>query len=492
MKKTLLLAVAFTMGAIQAHSQFVNWENAGTNYVYDFSGNRAPGQPASLEPIPTDGYKETVTTASLGWMPAPSSGTAYLRYSGAAEFNGGYKLVPFPNPTGLEVLIANGGPNKLSLIDAAGATEISRFSTTLKFGDSGTKGLIRLMLGNTDGFTSSGVFTSNSNLSSGTNADIFAALGILYGATGIKLIGRNNPTGSGTTGTTYPDVKSDAFVLGRNHELEVFMNNSVAEQEYTYGTNTITIPSKAYHVWIDGVQLDVAGAVNFPAAIGGKTEVPVNKVINAFGFSHLSGDATTPTSTVTFSNIRFDYAVTTLPIVLSSFTAKKQNDAVKLNWTTASEKNNAHFDILRSSTGKEFQTIEQVSGAGNSNDVKNYSYTDYKPASGTNYYQLRQVDFNGTSTESEVRAVTTDLVKDGFVVYKETNNLVASIHSATAGRGSVKVANILGDILRTIPAELGAGYTKVDLGNLNLKSGVYLVHLVVGNRSQTVKFIAED
>jgi len=83
-----------------------------------------------------------------------------------------------------------------------------------------------------------------------------------------------------------------------------------------------------------------------------------------------------------------------LPIELSDFKCRSEKTGINLSWNTTSEKNNAFFKIERSSDGVNFNEVGRVIGAGNSNELKAYSYTDQYPSRGVNYYRLTQVDFN--------------------------------------------------------------------------------------------------
>jgi hypothetical protein len=69
-----------------------------------------------------------------------------------------------------------------------------------------------------------------------------------------------------------------------------------------------------------------------------------------------------------------------------------------LEWTTASEINNDYFAVERSLDGLSFQEIDQVQGKGNSQSEQTYQFWDRQVLSGTVYYRLRQVDFDGTAT----------------------------------------------------------------------------------------------
>jgi hypothetical protein len=96
-----------------------------------------------------------------------------------------------------------------------------------------------------------------------------------------------------------------------------------------------------------------------------------------------------------------------LPIELVNFNCSYINRNTNgLNWTTASESNNDYFAIERSSNGIEFNQIAKVDGAGNSLTTLNYSFKDENPLSGISYYRLKQVDFNGKFSYSEICSVT--------------------------------------------------------------------------------------
>ena len=93
-----------------------------------------------------------------------------------------------------------------------------------------------------------------------------------------------------------------------------------------------------------------------------------------------------------------------LPITLLSFDAKRQDDQyVLLQWSTAQEINNKGFEIEMSEDNLNFETVAFVDGAGNTNVVKDYELrVKYDNAA---YYRLKQIDFNGEFTYSDIRFV---------------------------------------------------------------------------------------
>ncbi|MDD3740367.1 MAG: T9SS type A sorting domain-containing protein [Bacteroidales bacterium] len=89
-----------------------------------------------------------------------------------------------------------------------------------------------------------------------------------------------------------------------------------------------------------------------------------------------------------------------LPVDLAMFTAICDNKNVKISWQTQSEINNDYFSLEKSTNGKDFFEIYKVLGCGNCNFINNYEYIDN--SEGTNYYRLKQTDFDGTPSYSEI------------------------------------------------------------------------------------------
>jgi len=98
---------------------------------------------------------------------------------------------------------------------------------------------------------------------------------------------------------------------------------------------------------------------------------------------------------------------TALPVELISFSAKKMERSVMLNWATASEINNDGFAIQRSRDGINFEEIGWENGSGDSDSYRQYDFEDFESkANGIYYYRLKQIDFDGKYEYSTVAAVS--------------------------------------------------------------------------------------
>jgi hypothetical protein len=95
-----------------------------------------------------------------------------------------------------------------------------------------------------------------------------------------------------------------------------------------------------------------------------------------------------------------------LPIKLVSFNAALDRNMVKTNWITQLEINNAYFTIERSTDAENFTPITHVPGAGNSTSLLSYEAVDNSPVNGTAYYRLRQTDYDGQYSYSDIVPIT--------------------------------------------------------------------------------------
>jgi fibronectin-binding autotransporter adhesin len=109
------------------------------------------------------------------------------------------------------------------------------------------------------------------------------------------------------------------------------------------------------------------------------------------------------TSIVSSTFFALGYQTSPLPISLQTFQAHLSNEVVHLNWTTLTEKSNAYFTVERSGGGEfYFQSVVDVEGAGNSVIRRDYEAIDHQPLPGVSYYRLKQTDYDGAFTYSEV------------------------------------------------------------------------------------------
>ena len=180
-----------------------------------------------------------------------------------------------------------------------------------------------------------------------------------------------------------------------------------------------------------------------------------------------------------------------LPVTLTSFTAQKQSTGVQLKWNTASEQNNSHFDVQRSADGVTFLNVGKVNGAGNSNASLDYNFTDKTPASGTNYYRLSQVDFDGKTTLSNPVSVNISFVNSTMQVYAMPNsaNLIINISTDIASAGQLIVYNLNGQKVYEQAVSLTKGNNDLSINLSNTDKGIFIATYSSDTQLLKKKFI---
>ena len=182
-----------------------------------------------------------------------------------------------------------------------------------------------------------------------------------------------------------------------------------------------------------------------------------------------------------------------LPVELSSLTALVNNNAVTLNWKTETEVNNYGFEVERKCKN-DWQEIGFVKGNGNSNSLKEYSYTDNNPIGGCKfYYRLKQLDINGKyeySKEIEVEVIPLNLAL--YQNYPNPFNPTTQIkyQLPKESRVEIKVYNILGaEVMTLLDAQKEPGIYEVTLNAMNLPSGIYIYRIIAGTFSEVKKMV---
>lgn len=160
-----------------------------------------------------------------------------------------------------------------------------------------------------------------------------------------------------------------------------------------------------------------------------------------------------------------------LPIELLSFTATANNADADLDWKTATELNNSHFEVQRSADGRNFENIGRVAGNGTTSEVINYDFTDQEPSSGKNYYRLKQVDFDGSFDYSPVEVVTFDGSSDHLKVYPNPVSPGSELNIQGQKIRTVKIYNMLGQLV--VDKVYDRPQTSVTISSANLAQGIY-------------------
>ncbi len=178
-------------------------------------------------------------------------------------------------------------------------------------------------------------------------------------------------------------------------------------------------------------------------------------------------------------------ALTPLPIELINFVAKCVNQSMVLNWSTASETNNDHFEVQRSNDGVNFSSIAQVAGHINSTQLQQYQYVDTSAPNGNLYYRLKQVDTDLSVTYHQIITVENDCLNSinnqgNISIYPNPNNgnvLHIGYVIKKDEEVSVKIYDVLGEIISDQAIRLLAQTTETDLFLDDFAKGIYFIQI---------------
>ena len=162
-----------------------------------------------------------------------------------------------------------------------------------------------------------------------------------------------------------------------------------------------------------------------------------------------------------------------VPVDWLTFDVEKfENNKAILNWSTAMELNNSHFEIERSTDGDKFvQVGPAIPGAGNSNQVLTYSQFDMDLPNGLIHYRIKQIDYDGQYDYSPVRSI---LVNGGnqFLIFPNPAAKTVNVHFELGSGQELSVKNISGqEMSRVRLSDQG----DVRLDTENYPQGIYFL-----------------
>jgi hypothetical protein len=291
--------------------------------------------------------------------------------------------------------------------------------------------------------------------------------------------------------------------MAANTQLEV---NVIAASHPNLGTSTNylnrywtvepnNLPSAFtdYGVTYQYANLDVVGVEANLKPFKHSTVGWIAAIGSGATFEMGSGSVNPGTNTVTwtglnnFSDFTGNGNGTPLPISLLDFNAQLVLDHVDLNWTTATETNNDFFTIERSKNGVDFKELAQIKGAGNSNQIQNYRLIDEQPYQGVSYYRLKQTDFNGKYSYSEIKTVdiSVNAIHNHLSVYPNPSNLKGVYLALPDGIDDekiiIQVIDIYGKVVYSNNYFLKNTTTPLFINLDQVANGIYSIQMMQSN-----------
>lgn len=314
-------------------------------------------------------------------------------------------------------------------------------------------------------------FSNTSSMTTSYNVSLSASK--------IYLYDNSSMTANGGSSTTIDLSNSSQIVIGdaSTTSKAIFTVSGPTLNLYDNSDVALANQNSVYYNWSNYNYASSSAAT-------GKSYTSSGVAINCgSGYTHsCSNPAVYGPATLSAAGV---VAGTTLPIVLTGFSAVLNNDhGVTLDWNTEEEVNFSHFIIERSADGETWVEIGTVEAKGNSQTETAYSYVDGQPLTGTNFYRLTEVNLDNSYIYSPVVVVrTTTLAQITLFPNPASNYINVSLGGNTPSTVTVLLTSAAGQRLAEKQATGGAG-TIVTIPVENVVSGIYIITVIAADGSR--------
>lgn len=175
------------------------------------------------------------------------------------------------------------------------------------------------------------------------------------------------------------------------------------------------------------------------------------------------------------------------PVELVGPEAALEGDEVMITWYTLSELNSEGFAVQRSHDGVSWEVIQFLNSSGNSTERIDYHVLDRNPLTGSNFYRLQSIDFDGSFEYSAIVRVDYQSVSDWSVYPTLTRDLVTVLRPQGGSDGTYQIFNSVGRLLMS--GRILDARTDIDISHLT--DGVYFVRLPQHDDEQVIRQIVK-
>lgn len=183
---------------------------------------------------------------------------------------------------------------------------------------------------------------------------------------------------------------------------------------------------------------------------------------------------------------------TPLPIYIANFEAKAVKAGIDLSWKVVSEKNGDGFEILRLNNDlKKSDVIGKVPLT--EQRVGDYHFLDENPVSGNNYYQLKQIDNDGTYIMSKIISAKFEQIYQAFAAPNPASDYIdIQFDSRASGTSGVEIYNMAGIKLSSTQIKVQEGKNVHRINTGKLSSGGYFVKVLAADQGTNLRFVKVD
>lgn len=235
------------------------------------------------------------------------------------------------------------------------------------------------------------------------------------------------------------------------------------------------------------VTIDNSGNFTFkpsPSFTGGTVTFTYQLTDN--GYTALSSNIATVT-------IQYLADLIILPVKLMSFGGELKQAEAQLNWAVAENESGAHFEVLRSRDGKNFERAGLVFASSKSG-AESYQFIEKTQAEGTIFYQLSMVNKDGSVSLSHVIRLQETSTAEGNTLHLLKNPVESTLRftftSPNAEANNVALYNMAGVKVFSTRINSHQGINTVSL-NLDSRvvTGMYVLEVSGATQRRTTKLV---
>ena len=233
---------------------------------------------------------------------------------------------------------------------------------------------------------------------------------------------------SGTSGTAIADK-----VVNRTWHIGKTNSNGSSGVDMTFEWN-----ANEELGTLSDYKLSHFGNSAWAVAAGTSGTVSVNGSIKTMTHTGYTG---------TFSPFAIGSSTSVLPVTWLSFTGKKVQQGIELNWSTSSEQNTKDFQVQHSINVQQWTSVGNLPAAGNSSTVRNYRFVHEGPFKNSmqHYYRILQRDLDGKFSYSKVIRIEYPDAATDVVLYPNPASDV--LHINITERQELRLVNMQGVVV---------------------------------------------
>lgn len=179
-----------------------------------------------------------------------------------------------------------------------------------------------------------------------------------------------------------------------------------------------------------------------------------------------------------------------LPIVITSFDAKKMQEQVELTWSSAYELPGTRFIIERSMDGRSFHHVDEIMGQGEG--AHTYAYLDPFPLTRSSWYRLHWQEAGGAEGySSKVEVSLSENLSNSFAILSQPSKVgspvILSVNSLFRTEVKIHLTSMEGKILTEKSTPIEAGRSRLTLDTKGVPAGFYVISVTIRGQKFTQK-----